>query len=252
MSSIVSFRRLPITAPHCDSAPRIGASPSYGDFGRTVQKSVIWRLIALAFVIAFSVPAGAQEKTLLIVALGDSLTAGYGLPADQSFPAKLERALRGKGLAVEVQNAGVSGDTASAGLGRLDWSVPENADAVIVSFGANDALRAVDPKVTRTALDAIIRRLQNRNIPILIAGMRAPRNLGKNYTEAFDAVYPELTTRHGTLYFPFFLEGVAAEPSLNLPDGLHPNAKGVDLIVRNILPKVEELIARARTSAKVQ
>lgn len=252
MSSIVSFLRLSIAAPHCDKAPRIVASPSYGDFGRWVQKSVVWRLIALAFVMAFSVPAHAQEKTLRIVALGDSLTAGYGLPADQSFPAKLERALKEKGLAVEVQNAGVSGDTASAGLGRLDWSVPENADAVIVSLGANDALRAVDPKVTRTALETIIRRLKERNLPILLAGMRAPPNLGKAYTDAFDRIYPELARLYGVLYFPFFLEGVAAQSPLNLQDGLHPNAKGVDLIVRNILPKVEELIARARTSAKVQ
>lgn len=195
---------------------------------------------------AAGVAAGwAAERPLKIVVLGDSLTAGLGLPAQASFPARLEQALRAKGHNVSIQNAGVSGDTASGGLARLDWSVPDDADAVILELGANDALRGLDPAVTRRALDAIIARLQARGVSVLLAGMRAPRNLGPDYVRDFDAIYPELAAKYGLVFDPFFLEGVATEAALNQADGLHPSATGVDAIVARILPKVEELISRA-------
>jgi len=181
-----------------------------------------------------------------LVVLGDSLSAGLGLSAGDAFPAKLSRALKAKGHAVDVVDAGVSGDTASAGLARLDWSVPEGANAVIVELGANDALRGIDPKVTRDALDSILRRLKARGIEVLLAGMQAPRNMGPDYTGAFDSIFPELAVAHGVPLYPFFLDGVATEAKLNQRDGVHPNATGVDVIVARILPKVEELVSRAR------
>jgi len=188
----------------------------------------------------------AAERPLKIVALGDSLTAGFGLPADATFPAKLAAALKAKGAAVTVTNAGVSGDTAAAGLGRLDWSVPDDTDAVILELGANDALRGFDPALTKNALEAILRKLADRHIAVLLAGMRAPRNLGAEYARDFDAIYPALASTHPVVFYPFFLDGVAADPTLNQGDGLHPNAAGVDAIVARILPQVEELISRAR------
>jgi acyl-CoA thioesterase I len=188
----------------------------------------------------------AGADTIRIVALGDSLTAGYGLPAEAAFPARLERALKAKGHAVSVANAGVSGDTATGGLARLDWSVPDDTDAVIVELGANDALRGIDPKATRAALEAIVARLTQRRIAVLLAGMRAPRNLGPDYARMFDSVYPEIAKAHDVVFYPFFLDGVAADPALNLSDGVHPSAAGIDRIVAHILPEAEELIARAR------
>ena len=179
-----------------------------------------------------------------IVVLGDSLSAGLGLAANEALPAKLEKALNSKGLGVAIENAGVSGDTASGGLGRLDWSVPEGTDAVIVELGANDALRAGDPKVTRAALEAIIRRLKERHIAVLLVGMLAPRNLGPDYVTAFDPIYPELAKAHDVILYPFILDGVAGDRALNQADGLHPTAAGVDIIVSRMLPKVEELVAR--------
>jgi acyl-CoA thioesterase-1 len=196
-------------------------------------------------------PAGtvdATEKPVRVVALGDSLTAGFGLPAADAFPAKLARALNAKGVAASIANAGVSGDTASGGLSRLDWSVPDGTDAVILELGANDALRGLDPKVTKAALDAILRKLADRRIVVLLAGMQAPRNLGSDYARDFDAIYPALASTHPVVFYPFFLEGVAADPKLNQPDGLHPNAAGVDVIVARILPRVEELIVKARAA----
>jgi acyl-CoA thioesterase I len=188
----------------------------------------------------------AAEAPVRIVALGDSLTAGFGLSAEAAFPRRLEAALRAKGFAVEIANAGVSGDTASGGLARLDWSVPEGTDAVILELGANDALRGIDPSITRAALDAILRRLDERGIPVLLAGMHAPPNMGSAYVQAFDAIFPELAAAHNVVFYPFFLEGVAAERRLNLADGMHPTAQGVDVIVGCILPQAEELIARVR------
>ena len=190
--------------------------------------------------------AGAAERTIKIVAFGDSLMAGYQLPTQDAFPVQLERALRAKGIAVEVANAGVSGDTSSGGLARLDWSVPDGTDAVILELGANDMLRAVDPKVTREALTEIVRRLKARRIAVLLCGMQAARNLGPDYARAFDPIYPDLAAANGLLLYPFFLDGIVGDAKLNQSDGLHPTAAGVAKIVAGILPKVEELIARVR------
>jgi acyl-CoA thioesterase-1 len=194
--------------------------------------------------------APASDRPLRIVALGDSLTAGYGLGANEAFPVRLQRALAAKGIATEIANAGVSGDTTSGGLARFDWSVPDGTDAVILELGANDALRGVDPKVTRGALDALLRRLGERHIPVLLCGMLAPRNMGKEYGTAFDAIYPDLARQYGAILYPFFLEGVATEPKLNQRDGLHPTAAGVDVIVEKILPAVERLVAQVKADAK--
>jgi acyl-CoA thioesterase-1 len=199
---------------------------------------------------AAAFPAQAQTRPVKLVVFGDSLSTGLGLPTAEAFPAKLARALKAKGLDVEVADAGVSGDTASGGQARLDWSVPDDTDAVIVELGANDALRGVDPKITREALDTILRRLKERNIAVLFAGMRAPRNLGEDYTRAFDGLFPQLASTHGVLFYPFFLDGVAADARLNQRDGIHPNAEGVDVIVARILPKVEELIGRAGAKSR--
>jgi acyl-CoA thioesterase-1 len=173
--------------------------------------------------------------------------AGFGLPANEAFPAQLERALKRKGQAVEIVNAGVSGDTASGGLARLDWSVPDGTDAVIVELGANDMLRGVDPKVTRGALGEIVRRLKARNIEVLLIGMRAAPNLGPDYGRAFDAIYPELAASQDVAFYPFFLDGIAAAAQLNQPDGLHPTAAGVAMIVARVLPKVEDVLLRVRS-----
>ncbi len=192
-------------------------------------------------------PAEAQApREIRIVALGDSLTAGYQLAPGDAFPVKLQAALRARGHAVSIENAGVSGDTSTGGLERLDWAVGDDVDAVILELGANDALRGLDPDVTRRSLDEILARLKARNIPVLVAGMLAPPNLGHAYGEAFGRIFPELAAKHGALLYPFFLDGVAATAGLNLSDGMHPNAKGVDVIVERIVPKVEELLAVAR------
>jgi acyl-CoA thioesterase-1 len=209
-------------------------------------------IVAVGLVFALfqgALPALAQDKPVQLVLLGDSLTAGFGLPAAQAFPAKLGRALKDKGLAVDIADAGVSGDTASGGLARLDWSVAEGTQAVIVELGANDALRGIDPKVTRAALDKILSRLKARNIEILVAGMQAPRNLGAAYASGFDGIYSDLAQKHGALLYPFFLDGVVGDAKLNQRDGIHPGAAGVDIIVDRMLPKVEELIARVRAKS---
>jgi acyl-CoA thioesterase-1 len=190
----------------------------------------------------------AADRPVTIVVLGDSLSAGFGLPADAAFPARLAQALKAKGIAATVTNAGVSGDTASGGLARLDWSVPEGTDAVIVELGANDALRGLDPVLTKSVLDRILTRLGDRHIAVMLAGMRAPRNMGPDYVRSFDAIYPALASTHAVVFYPFFLDGVATDPKLNQSDGLHPNAAGVDVIVARILPGVEELVARARSA----
>lgn len=189
----------------------------------------------------------AEPKETVIVAIGDSLVAGYGLPRDQSFPAQLEAALRERGKAVRVVNAGVSGDTASAALKRIDWALPADADAVIVELGGNDALQGLPPDATKAALAAIIEKLQARGLPVLLAGMEAPRNLGKDYVDAFGAIYPDLAARYGVSLYPFFLEGAALNNGLMQRDGIHPNGEGVAVIVENILPKVEALLAGTAT-----
>jgi acyl-CoA thioesterase I len=198
---------------------------------------------ALAAMIAPLDAPLAQQTPIRLVAFGDSLTAGYGLPQEAAFPAVLERALKAKGYKVEITNAGVSGDTATAGLDRLDWSVPDGTDGVIVELGANDMLRGVDPAVPRKAIDTIVTRLKARGIPVLLAGMYASRNLGPDYIQKFDGLYQDIANRHGLVLYPFFLDGVAGERSLNLQDGIHPTAKGVEIIVARILPTVEKFLA---------
>ncbi len=186
-------------------------------------------------------------KPLHIVAFGDSLTSGYGLRSHrQSFPAQLQQALKERGHNVVVTNAGVAGDTTAGGLERLDWSVPDGTDAVIVELGANDALRGIDPKVTRANLEKIIASLKKRHIPILLAGMRSPANWGDHYSEDFDSIFPALAHANGLVFYPFFLEGVVLDAKLNQDDGMHPTGKGVAKIVKRMLPSVEELISRAQ------
>ncbi|MDX2143610.1 MAG: arylesterase [Rhodospirillaceae bacterium] len=186
-----------------------------------------------------------ESRPIRILALGDSLTAGYGLDdlAD-SFPSQLERALEADGYNVDLINAGISGDTSTGGLTRLEWSLAEKPDAVIVSLGANDGLRAIDPAVTEKSLAGIVERLQRDGIPVLLTGMLAPPNLGRDYGERFNAMYPALAKKFDVLLYPFFLEGVAAVPALNQADRIHPNPKGVALMVEKILPSVEKLIAQ--------
>jgi len=182
--------------------------------------------------------AGSQS----IVAFGDSLTAGYGLPAEVAFTTQLEASLKQMGLDLEVVNAGVSGDTTKAGLARVDWSVPDGTSLVILELGANDALRGISPVETRANLDAIISKLRSRNIPVLLAGMLAPPNMGADYEKAFNAIYPELAKQHNVPLYPFFLQGVASIEKLNQADGIHPNAEGTMVIVKQLAPVVVKLL----------
>ncbi len=192
--------------------------------------------------------ARADQDETIIVALGDSLMAGYGLPIEQSFPAQLETALRKRGHKVRVVNAGVSGDTAAAALRRLDWALSGDTDAVILELGGNDALQGLPPEATKAALSDIMQRLEAKGLPVLLAGMEAPRNMGKEYVNAFGAIYSDLAARHSVLLYPFFLEGAALNAGLMQKDGIHPNGKGVTVIVDNILPKVEALLVASQAN----
>jgi acyl-CoA thioesterase-1 len=198
-------------------------------------------LTATGTAFAPTVAAG-QTRPIKMVVLGDSLSAGLGLSASSAFPARLQKSLEAKGIAVDIINAGVSGDTTSGGRDRLDWSVPEGTEAVILELGANDALRGIDPRVTRAALADILTRLKARRIAVLLCGMVAPPNYGTDYAARFNAIYPELAKSFGVPLYPFFLEGVATDARLNQADGLHPTAEGVDMIVKNILPTVEAFL----------
>ena len=195
-------------------------------------------------------PANNGKARLKIVALGDSLTAGFGLRPEDAFPVQLQAALKAKGRDIEILNAGVSGDTAGAGLERLDWAVPPDAAGVILELGANDALRGLDPAQTAKAMAAIVTNLKARGIEILLAGMQAPRNLDDAYRARFDAIFPELARQHNLLLRPFFMDGVALDPKLTLDDRLHPTAKGVGVIVEGILPDVLRLIERIEAKKK--
>lgn len=202
--------------------------------------------LAAAFVLLLGICgaiSSARAEPFTIVGFGDSLMAGFGLGPDEGFTRKLEAALRAKGHDVTVANAGVSGDTSSGGLSRLDWSVPDGTQLVILELGANDMLRGVSPDITQKNLDAMLAKLKQRNIAVLLAGMRAAPNLGADYQDGFDAIFPKLAEKYDVPVYPFFLDGVAGEPALQLEDGLHPNAKGIDRMVERILPDVEKAIA---------
>ena len=212
---------------------------------------LIFKTILPALLLTMALIPGAMsaERAVRILAFGDSLTQGYGLPPGMDFAHVLEIALKGKGLNVTVINAGVSGDTSAGGLARLDWSLGDAAnapDAAIVELGANDGLRGLSPGEMEKNLDGILAKLKTRSIPVLLAGMKGPRNFGTSYAAEFDAVFPRLAKKHGVLYYPFFLEGVALDRALIQPDGLHPNAKGVDVIVKNIAPVAVQLVQQAQ------
>lgn len=196
----------------------------------------------LAFLLLCAIPAHAKAPQVIVV-VGDSLTAGFGLPPEDAFPAKLQRRLNAMGIAVQVENAGVSGDTTGGGAARLEWSVGPSADAVILSLGANDALRGLAPDQARANLAQMLTRLRARKLPVLLAGMRAPPNMGPEYAAEFDRIYPDLAREFGVLLYPFFLDGVAGDASLNQKDMLHPTAGGVDVMVARITPYVQELLS---------
>jgi acyl-CoA thioesterase-1 len=191
----------------------------------------------------FAGPASLRAEPLQIVGFGDSLMAGFGLDAGQSFPEKLEAALRADGHDVVIANAGVSGDTSSGGLSRLDWSIPDGTKLVLLELGANDMLRGISPEITEKNLDMMLTRLSERNIKVLLMGMRAAPNLGPDYASAFDAIYPRLAEKHQVALYPFFLDGVAADKALLLEDGMHPNEAGIERMVERAKPAVEKAIA---------
>ena len=219
--------------------------------GKEVKKMKRAAVVLIAALIAGAVlvplhKIAASPSVPVIVAFGDSLTAGLGLPRDQAFPAQLQAALTARGSAAKVIDAGVSGDTATAALQRLDWALPDDADAVIIELGGNDALQGIPPDGTKAAIEKVIEKVQARGLPILLAGQEAPRNMGKDYVDQFRAIFADLAQRYDVIFYPFFLEGAALNDDLMQADGMHPNAKGVAAIVENIMPKVNELLARVK------
>jgi acyl-CoA thioesterase I len=216
-------------------------SARYGD-GRLLVNiaAALLPLLALCLWLGAAPAAAAPVR---ILAFGDSLTAGFGLPPEQAFPVQLQSRLKARGIDAAIANGGVSGDTTAGGLARLDWSLAEHPDIVLVELGANDALRGIDPAVTRANLDRILTRLEASGAKVLLLGMQAPPNWGHDYQRDFDAIYPALAERHKLALYPFFLDGVAMDPALNQPDGLHPNAQGVGIIVDRLAPWIERLIA---------
>jgi acyl-CoA thioesterase-1 len=228
---------------------KLSMDVSYGALAGAVERLARVLMVAAAgIMMAMSGPGRAQTpdvknvKPVKLAVLGDSLTAGYGLPASAAFPVRLQKALQEKGITTEIINAGVSGDTASGGRDRLDWSIPPDTEAVIVELGANDALRGVDPATTRAALEEIVKKLKARNIAVLLCGMYAPPNLGPDYGSRFNGIYPDLAKAYSVPLYPFFLEGVTGDAKLTQPDGLHPTAAGVDVVVQRILPTVEAFL----------
>jgi acyl-CoA thioesterase-1 len=230
---------------------------SYGTFASGVEGRhtlfahilvLMLAMTALDMTVARAALAG-EGKPVRLVVLGDSLSAGLGLSAADAFPAKLQKALKDKGIAVDISNAGVSGDTASGGRDRLDWSVPEGTRGVILELGANDALRGTDPSVTKAALSDILTRLKARGVPVLLCGMLAPPNYGKDYADRFNAIYPVLSKSFGVPLYAFFLDGVAADAKLNQADGIHPTPAGVDIIVKTIMPTVEAFLGTIKEQA---
>jgi acyl-CoA thioesterase I len=218
--------------------------------GLTILMSVLMLMVTQP--LAFAAAPEVKAPPLRIVAYGDSLTAGFGVALADAFPAQLERALKKQGHNVEVINAGVSGDTTAAALERFDWAVPDGVHAAIIELGANDALRGQDPAQAKRNLDAILTRLKGKGIQVLLAGIPAPRNWGDAYVKAFDGMFAELAQTHGAALYPFFLDGVALKPNLNLPDGLHPTPQGIAVVVERIMPMVLALIARAEDQRRAQ
>jgi acyl-CoA thioesterase-1 len=198
-------------------------------------------LIALPGVL-FAQKSMAQQRPLRIVALGDSLTAGYGLPADAAFPNQLERALRARGHQVAVANAGVSGDTTADGLARLDWSIPDGTDGVILALGANDALRGLSPEDSAKNLDAMLARLKERKIAVVLTGILAPPNMGEDYETRFNAIYGELAKKYTVPLYPFLLDGVVLDSNLKLEDGMHPNGAGTKVMAEKFFPAFEKFL----------
>lgn len=203
---------------------------AYGKFG------IFYNLFAIIAAFIWISSVQAAQKEIKIVAFGDSLTAGYGLPQEDAFPVQLQAALRMQGHNIIVKNAGVSGDTSTGGVQRLGWALSGGADLVLLELGANDALRGIEPAITRQSLITIIEKLQARNIPVFLTGMKAPPNMGTEYQTEFDQIYSELAARYKLGFYPFFLEGVAAEPNLNQADAIHPNKEGVAIIVKKMVP----------------
>lgn len=200
-------------------------------------------MIAVLIAVTFVNPTAATAKPLRILALGDSLTAGFGLAPEQAFPVRLQARLAAAGIAAQVMNAGVSGDTSTGGLARLDWALADHPDFVLVELGANDALRGIDPRVTYANLDKILARLKAVGAKAMLLGMRAPPNWGSRYQAEFDAIYPKLAEKYQVPLYPFFLDGVAMDPALNQVDGIHPNARGVEIITERIEPYVARFLA---------
>jgi acyl-CoA thioesterase I len=229
---------------------RLSMGWSYGTSGSVVERvfSLLKHMLVWGLLLSAAEPAFAQSLAasggvpIKMVVLGDSLSAGLGLSGSDAFPAKLQKALKARGIVVDMTNAGVSGDTASGGRDRLDWSVPEGTQAVILELGANDALRGTDPAVTRAALANIVVQLKVRGIAVMLCGMVAPPNYGADFAARFNSIYPDIAKSYGVPLYPFFLEGVAANPKLNQADGMHPTSEGVDIIVKNILPAVEAFL----------
>ncbi|MDQ0318023.1 acyl-CoA thioesterase-1 [Pararhizobium capsulatum DSM 1112] len=196
----------------------------------------------LTLAVGFTVTSATQAETLQMVGFGDSLMAGYQLPAEDAFPARLEKALKAKGHDIVITNAGVSGDTTSGGLARIDWSVPDGTKGVILELGANDALRGIPPEESRKNLVAMIEKLSIRKIPVLLVGMLAPPNMGEDYAKRFNPIYPDLSATYFVDLYPFFLDGVVENPALKIEDGMHPNAEGVQVMVDKFLPYAERFL----------
>lgn len=188
----------------------------------------------------------ALARSLNIVALGDSLTAGYQLPPEEAFPARLEALARRKGWDLTITNAGVSGDTTADGLARLDWSIPDTTDGVILALGANDALRGLSPEDSRNNLDAMLARLKERNMPVLLAGILAPPNMGADYEAKFNPIFGDLAARHGVALYPFILDGVVLDSKLKLDDGMHPNGEGTRVMAEQFFPVFEAFLAKLK------
>jgi len=213
-------------------------------------KASLLHFIVMVALFAGSSPAKAQEKAINLVGFGDSLMAGYQLAPSESYTAQLEAALKAKGHNVVVTNAGVSGDTTSAGLSRIDWSVPDGTDGIILELGANDALRGIAPEQSEKNLDAMLARLKERGVPVLIAGILAPPNMGGDYAEKFNPIYKRLSEKYAVRLYPFFLDGVTTVPGMQLEDGMHPNARGVGVMVERTLPMVEAFLGEIASAAK--